>query len=158
VGFLGAIVASLQLLTSPYATSPLWLSDVNEEVLTRCRGNIQLPCSTFSLICSAHAMASRLTSYIDLSSSHPNVHYRLLDWSHALDCVTLPRIQSFLQEVDAELILGADIVCASVLGLSAPIIIENRYSTRKSHRPWWPSFVWHYRAGITPGGRKLSLR
>src|ERR1700733_133627 len=45
-GFLGVIIASLQQLSTTQPC-PLWLSDIREEVLTRCRDNIQLPCSMF---------------------------------------------------------------------------------------------------------------
>jgi hypothetical protein len=47
----------------------------------------------------------------DASSSHPSINYRLLDWSAALDPITSPRLHALLQdEINAELILGADIV------------------------------------------------
>lgn len=48
VGFLGIIAASLQQLSSrntPSTSPSIWLTDANEEVLTLCRRNVQLPCS-----------------------------------------------------------------------------------------------------------------
>lgn len=50
VGFLAIIVASLQLLQVPSAKiassgSSLWITDINDDVLARCRDNINLPCS-----------------------------------------------------------------------------------------------------------------
>ena len=45
----------------------------------------------------------------DASSSHPAVQYRSLDWSDALGSnVTV--LQSFLEEVQADIVLGADLV------------------------------------------------
>jgi protein-lysine N-methyltransferase EEF2KMT len=60
VGFLGIIVATLQQLELSSKTanarltisSPgsLWLTDLNDEVLSRCRDNLNLPCSEYLLI------------------------------------------------------------------------------------------------------------
>lgn len=45
-GFLGIIIASLQQsCVSNQSSSSLWLTDVNEEVLARCRHNLQMSCS-----------------------------------------------------------------------------------------------------------------
>lgn len=62
VGFLGIIVATLQQLSktaNPHTLSnvrlpdlspgSLWLSDLNDAVLNRCRDNLNLPCSEYSL-------------------------------------------------------------------------------------------------------------
>ncbi|KAF9270761.1 hypothetical protein L218DRAFT_969219 [Marasmius fiardii PR-910] len=87
VGFLGIIVATIQhLLREPM---PIWLTDVNEDVLSRCRQNVSLDCN--------------------LSSSHPDVHFRALDWFDALK-EDRGRLDGFIQECDLDLILGADIV------------------------------------------------
>jgi hypothetical protein len=48
VGFLGSVVASLQLLERPSdGSSPgtLRMSDINDAVLSRCSDNVNLPCS-----------------------------------------------------------------------------------------------------------------
>lgn len=50
VGFLGIVVASLQLQHATTSScddlcGTLYLTDVNEEVLVRCKKNIVLPCS-----------------------------------------------------------------------------------------------------------------
>lgn len=44
-GLIGIVVASLQSLIVAPSGGALWLTDVNEDVLARCRSNIQLPCS-----------------------------------------------------------------------------------------------------------------
>ena len=54
VGFLAIIVASLQGLQNPsvkatLSGSSLWMTDVNDDVLARCRDNINLPCSKHML-------------------------------------------------------------------------------------------------------------
>ncbi|KAJ7146268.1 hypothetical protein C8R44DRAFT_757025 [Mycena epipterygia] len=94
IGFLGSVVASLQLLErplDPIAPGTLWLSDINDSVLARCRDNIRLPCN--------------------LSSSHPDVRCCFLDWSAALAPDGIAPLTSLLNdEIDADLILGADIV------------------------------------------------
>ena len=58
VGFLGIIVASLQQLLkttnlsnnrlTDLSPGSLWLTDLNDEVLSRCRDNLNLPCSECS--------------------------------------------------------------------------------------------------------------
>lgn len=45
IGFLGSVMASLQLLERPLDPGTLWLSDINDSVLARCRDNTRLPCS-----------------------------------------------------------------------------------------------------------------
>lgn len=108
-GFLGIIIGSLQQISaSDLSPSSLWLTDVNEEVLSRCRYNVQMSCSkclTFK-VCSISPLFVQ-----DASSSHPSINYCLLDWSAALYPTTSPQLQTLLQdEINAELILGADIV------------------------------------------------
>nr|GAT55611.1 predicted protein [Mycena chlorophos] len=89
IGFLGAVVATLQLLKHEHGA--VWLSDVNEAVLARCQDNIRLPCNT--------------------SSSHPNVRCCFLDWSAALDPDRIVVTTALLRdEISPDLILGADIV------------------------------------------------
>ena len=48
IGFLGIIIASLQKLDESVSSgqSSCWLTDINDEVLNRCRNNVNLPCST----------------------------------------------------------------------------------------------------------------
>ncbi|KAJ8084656.1 hypothetical protein PM082_003431 [Marasmius tenuissimus] len=87
IGFLGIVVASLQQLLR--GVSSLWLTDVNEDVLSQCRQNLSLDCN--------------------LSSKHPDVHYRTLDWFDALEDEQ-GGLHSFLRECSAEIILGADVV------------------------------------------------
>jgi hypothetical protein len=45
VGFLGIIVASLQQIRCHDQPGSLWLTDINDKVLERCRENLRLPCS-----------------------------------------------------------------------------------------------------------------
>ena len=54
VGLLGIIVATLQQLSKTanaqlpdLSPGSLWLTDLNDEVLSRCRDNINLPCSEY---------------------------------------------------------------------------------------------------------------
>ncbi|KAH7922694.1 hypothetical protein BV22DRAFT_1037234 [Leucogyrophana mollusca] len=84
-GFVGIIVASL-MSSNP---SPIYLTDVNEDVLARCRDNVQLPCNKSSL--------------------HPSVRYRILDWSDALNAAVVP-LRSFFSDASPQVILGADLV------------------------------------------------
>ncbi|KAL0951760.1 hypothetical protein HGRIS_008432 [Hohenbuehelia grisea] len=92
-GFLGSVVASLQL-NSPHALSDdtrIWMTDVDENVLTRCRDNFQLPCNA--------------------SAKHQNTAFRKLDWSHSLNTATCASLQGTLRnEIRADVILGADLV------------------------------------------------
>jgi len=94
-GFLGIIVASLQQLYHSqnediHGNGSLWLTDVNDEALIRCRDNAQLLCNS--------------------SSSHPSINYRSLDWSDALHPTDKFSLLSFLQEIESDLVLGADLV------------------------------------------------
>lgn len=89
-GFLGIIIASLQRISNPSATGAVWLTDNNYVVLARCRHNVNLPCNP--------------------SSSHRNVNYRILDWSASLEESRSPALKSLLNEIDPELVVGADIV------------------------------------------------
>ena len=47
VGYLGLVVATIQLNASDLeiSQSSVWLTDVNDVVLSRCRENLNLPCS-----------------------------------------------------------------------------------------------------------------
>ncbi|KIM47633.1 hypothetical protein M413DRAFT_205482 [Hebeloma cylindrosporum] len=95
IGFLAIIVASLQCLQNPsvdtaLSKSSLWITDINDEVLARCRDNINLPCN--------------------LSSSHPDIHYRNLDWSQSMDADDSCLKALIHEKIDPDLILGADII------------------------------------------------
>ncbi|KAF9074982.1 hypothetical protein BDP27DRAFT_1287196 [Rhodocollybia butyracea] len=88
IGFLGIIASSLQQLASEGGA--IWLTDVNNEVLSQCQRNVQLPCN--------------------LSSTHQFIHYRSLDWVEALQPDVGP-LEALLQdEIDPDIVLGADIV------------------------------------------------
>ncbi|KAF8079091.1 putative methyltransferase-domain-containing protein [Lyophyllum atratum] len=91
-GFLGIIITRLQQSSSPNTPcSALWLTDVNEDVLARCRDNIQMPCNR--------------------SSSCSQVHYSFLDWTDSQNHERKIRLKSLLQnDIDADLVLGADII------------------------------------------------
>ncbi|SJL06097.1 uncharacterized protein ARMOST_09433 [Armillaria ostoyae] len=98
IGFLGMIVGSVQMLAGsptdiPQGGTPrpmLHLTDVDSEVIARCISNIKLPCSK--------------------SHHRDNIRVSMLDWSDALR----PDISAFKarlqQEINADLIIGADIV------------------------------------------------
>ncbi|KAH0837947.1 hypothetical protein J3R83DRAFT_6182 [Lanmaoa asiatica] len=69
-------------------TPSIYLTDVNSTVLFRCQNNVSLPCNK--------------------SSSHPNIHYKSLDWlDSSSDQETL---KSFFSEAKVDIVLGADIV------------------------------------------------
>ncbi|EJD03748.1 uncharacterized protein FOMMEDRAFT_167074 [Fomitiporia mediterranea MF3/22] len=93
-GFLGIIIAQLQKedLKQPDhgVQAYLCLSDLNENVLARCEQNVRLPCNGVS--------------------SHPGLHFKALDWSDALDKSRRTDLSALLVEVNADLILGADVV------------------------------------------------
>ncbi|KAL1732085.1 hypothetical protein EV714DRAFT_282946 [Schizophyllum commune] len=93
IGFLGIICASVQLLNQTTENAPaphLWLTDVNDDVLTRCKANVQLPCN--------------------LSCDHPNVHYRNLDWVEFNQSTSRTAALADMDVLDEDVILGADIV------------------------------------------------
>ncbi|KAF4604780.1 hypothetical protein EYR40_003562 [Pleurotus pulmonarius] len=88
-GFLGIVIASIQV-PSP-SPGALWLTDVEESVLNRCRENVQLQCN--------------------LSSSNANIQYTLLDWFDAIDPSRRPRFEElFDKNIRPDIILGADLV------------------------------------------------
>jgi len=98
VGFLGIIVATLQQLSKTanvrltnLSSGSLWLTDVNDEVLTRCRDNLNLPCN--------------------MSSSHPDLNYLKLDWSTSIDTSESSSVFAALihQKIEPDIILGADV-------------------------------------------------
>jgi len=92
-GFLGIVVATLQIQQRGITNDTngrLWLTDMNEEVLARCHHNLHLPCN--------------------LSSLHPGLHCHKLDWFAALSADEKPSLDSFLGEIDPDVVLGTDIV------------------------------------------------
>ncbi|KAK0481801.1 hypothetical protein IW261DRAFT_1102940 [Armillaria novae-zelandiae] len=103
IGFLGMIIGSVQMLAGSGSPADLpqggtlrpmlHLTDVDSEVIARCISNIKLPCNM-------------------TAGSHrrDNIRVSMLDWSDALhaDISTIKaRIQ---REINADLIIGADIV------------------------------------------------
>ncbi|THV06587.1 hypothetical protein K435DRAFT_743723 [Dendrothele bispora CBS 962.96] len=95
IGFLGIILATLQKLNDSSGAAQnrdrcIWLTDVNEDVLSQCHRNLQLDCN--------------------LSSTYSAVHYRTLDWSDALSPDTIPLTKLLQDEIDPNLVLGTDIV------------------------------------------------
>lgn len=150
-GFLGIIVASLQVLLSPQEQihkSRLWLTDVNDQVLQRCSVNINLLCSESDLDSLQFLHSLTCISFrIDISSRHPKLHVRPLDWSDALDPPLESRLVDFLGETEAELVLGADIVCSYIMSTVVP--------------PLGPDAIWKvYHPDLIPallGTLKLAL-
>lgn len=49
VGYLGLVIAAIQLNSPDLENSEpsVWLTDMNDVVLSRCRGNLNLPCSAW---------------------------------------------------------------------------------------------------------------
>ena len=70
VGYLGLVVAAIQLDT-PGKGDPepsVWLTDVNSVVLSRCRDNLSLPCSTF------RGFLVNFTAVRDRQMRHPSTN------------------------------------------------------------------------------------
>ncbi|KAG0707578.1 putative methyltransferase-domain-containing protein [Suillus ampliporus] len=96
-GFLGIVVATLQRKfnechqSQPQPLPGVVLTDINAEVLSRCRDNVRLRCN--------------------LSSNHPNIYFSTLDW---FDALSLPlnenAVTAFLSKASVGVVIGADIV------------------------------------------------
>jgi len=68
----------------------LWLTDLNDEVLSRCRDNLNLSCNA--------------------SSSHPDLNYVKLDWSASIDLESSSMFTALIhQKIVPDIILGADV-------------------------------------------------
>ncbi|KAI0800674.1 putative methyltransferase-domain-containing protein, partial [Fomes fomentarius] len=89
-GFLGIIAATIQLDGPAPQTSSLWLTDVNESVLQRCKVNLKLPCNG--------------------SHRHPDLNVQTLDWSDATDPAKSASVHELFQQAHPDTILGADLV------------------------------------------------
>ncbi|KAF8347544.1 putative methyltransferase-domain-containing protein [Amanita rubescens] len=89
VGFLGIVVAAIQH-RDMLPGSSLFLTDVDEQVLSRCRRNVSLACN--------------------LSSLHSCVQYRIVDWAMSLEKPLSITCQTFLAESNADIVIGADVV------------------------------------------------
>lgn len=119
VGYLGLVIAAIQLDTPDQENteSSIWLTDVNDFVLSRCRDNLDLPCSTLRRISDELEHGYTLS---DASSRHQRLQLRQLDWFSALDTDGISSIRGLMAEADQDVIVGADIVEFS----SAPIITD----------------------------------
>ena len=141
IGFLGIICASVQLLNQTTENAPaphLWLTDVNDDVLARCKANVQLPCSmSFFPSTLETRKLTGIVGMVDLSSDHPNVHYRNLDWVEFDQSTSRTAALADMDVLDEDVILGADIVGA--LSLSPVVLVltfaGSRYSTPLSLNP-----------------------
>ena len=109
VGYLGLVIAAIQLDAQNQENyeSPIWLTDVNDVVLSRCRENLNLPCSAFGNFLTNFQRGYTLT---DASSRHRLLQLRQLDWFSALDVNEISSVCGFMTEADPDIILGADIV------------------------------------------------
>ncbi|KAF9446125.1 hypothetical protein P691DRAFT_777095 [Macrolepiota fuliginosa MF-IS2] len=97
IGFMGAVTAAIQIRhwtednDNGYQYGSLYLTDVNDDVLSRCRDNLRLACNS--------------------SSSHPDIHVQTLDWFASLDSYRERALVSLLDnEIKPNIVLGADIV------------------------------------------------
>lgn len=106
VGFLGIVIASLQMSEPAYPAS-VWLTDVNSDVLARCSANLSLPCSKRGEF---HTLRQCTYWLTDDSAAHPSLKTSSLDWTDSLDEAGIPRVQVSLQDASPDIILGADIV------------------------------------------------
>lgn len=111
-GFIGILVASLQLhaATPPFDRKmpSVYMTDVNSTVLVRCQNNVRLPCSKSgnAYLLSPFELNTQLV--VDKSSSHPNMHYKSLDWLDSLS--SQESLKSFFSQAKVDIVLGADIV------------------------------------------------
>lgn len=132
VGFLGIVVAALQR-----GQGEVWLSDVSEEVLAKCMKNLQLPCSR--MFCDPTRLQRIKCVASDLSSTHPSVHCKTLDWSLALQ-TDKTRLQHMLSnEIRGEIVIGADIVCPTAVAnarFRTHLYTHYRYSIRPWSHHW----------------------
>jgi len=122
IGFLGIIVGTLQLAKGSSQSGSLWLTDVSDEVLQRCRENLSLPCSTlrfFDLLLLRSCCQDSL-------SLHPALHYLKLDWSDSINADGLNSSFARLihEKVDPDLIIGADIVSSETREYSSGHIMK----------------------------------
>ncbi|KAK0198770.1 hypothetical protein F5146DRAFT_1219313 [Armillaria mellea] len=118
IGFLGMIIGSVQMPAGSSADIPqrgtlipmLHLTDVDSEVIARCISNIKLPCSKCVSLPPV-APLTKTSSDMTASVRHrDNIRVSKLDWSDALRpdfSAFKARIQ---EEINADLIIGADIV------------------------------------------------
>ncbi|KZT30931.1 hypothetical protein NEOLEDRAFT_1159994 [Neolentinus lepideus HHB14362 ss-1] len=114
-GFLGIVVGSIQVLHGDERSS-LHLTDVHEEVLSRCEKNVNLPCNT--------------------SSQHRDIHYHALDWSNATDSTRRSSLTRLFENINADVILGADLVFDPdlILALVETIAVALQESSSGSSR------------------------
>ncbi|KAB5595046.1 Methyltransferase [Ceratobasidium theobromae] len=96
-GLLGLVIATIQQLARPNAdanhlreTPCICMTDVDEDVLRRAIDGLN-----FSQ---------------DMVDGNPNVHVRALDWTDSLNPDRRVHVQSLLEEIDADVILAADVV------------------------------------------------
>ncbi|KAK7686700.1 hypothetical protein QCA50_010300 [Cerrena zonata] len=91
-GLLGIVAATVQSSRTERGTqTSITLTDVRPDVLERCQHNFQLPCNK--------------------SSRNPHIRVETLDWEESSSQARAHSdFQTKLAEMDAELVLGADIV------------------------------------------------
>ncbi|TBU52299.1 hypothetical protein BD310DRAFT_998891 [Dichomitus squalens] len=85
-GFLGVVTGSIHASADEPS---LWLTDMNESVLQRCKVNMRLFCNQ--------------------SHTHPDLNFELLDWSDALSPRKRPALETFFRRARPDLVLGADL-------------------------------------------------
>jgi len=106
IGFLGLVVADLQLDANPGSYS-LTMTDVNSEVLSRCRDNFQLSCNNVK--------------------RHSSLGFCLLDWFDALQDDSISDSKSVLNQIlmQSDVIIGADLVYdTSVLPALSALFVQ----------------------------------
>lgn len=55
--------------------------------------------------------------FTDASSRHPHIHCSLLDWSDASSVTDRPLCEAFLREVNADIVVGTDVVCRDIVNV-----------------------------------------
>ncbi|KAH9081768.1 hypothetical protein EDB83DRAFT_2334711 [Lactarius deliciosus] len=104
-GFLGLIVADIQVCHGgTMGSSVLYLTDVNEDALRRCHENTQLPCSR-RVAHSALGVANFCQTHLPDTG---NLFVKSLGWSDALAEDRVRDLDSFMDNVGPDLVLGAD--------------------------------------------------
>lgn len=69
-------------------------------------------------------------------ASHPDLHFGALDWTDALDEAQKTRLLKLLSEINADFIIGADVVSFSLY--SSRLIIKNGNPYRYTMLPLYP--------------------
>lgn len=77
----------------------------------------------------------KLDDSLDISSTHSNMHYRILDWHESLE-ENSSMTTVINDDINPDLILGTDVVCALFFFLKCIVTIIYRHMTPLLFRHW----------------------